>query len=99
MGSPLRPSFANIFPSYYEQFWLKNCLYEFKPVICKRYVDDTFLLLPSKDHIETFFEVTLIANILILSLHLKQKKAIPCRFLILKLVGLIMVFLQIFIAR
>ena len=45
------------------------------------------------------FEVTLIANILILSLHLKQKKTIPYRFLILKLVGLIIVFLQIFIAR
>ena len=45
------------------------------------------------------FEITLIANILISSLHLKQKKAILYRFSILKLVGFIIVFLQIFIAR
>ena len=54
MGSPLGPTFANIFLSYYEQIWLKNCPYEFKPVIYKRYVDGTFLLFRSKDHIEKF---------------------------------------------
>ena len=54
MGSPLGPTFANIFLSYYEQIWLKNCPYEFKPVIYKRYVDDTFLLFQSKDHIGKF---------------------------------------------
>ena len=46
MGSPLRPTFGNIFLSYHEQIWLKNCPCEFKSVIYKRYVDDTFLLLP-----------------------------------------------------
>ena len=54
MGSPLAPTVANIFLSYYKQIWLKNCPYEFKPVIYKRYVDDTFLLFRSKDHIEKF---------------------------------------------
>ena len=54
MGSPLGPTFANIFLSYYEQIWLKKCPYEFKPVIYKRYVDDTFLLFWSKDHTEKF---------------------------------------------
>ena len=54
MGSPLGPTFANIFLSYYEQIWLKNCPYEFKPVIYKRYVEDTFLLFRSKDRIEKF---------------------------------------------
>ena len=44
MGSPLRPTFASIFLRYYKQIRLKNCPYEFKPVIYKRYVDDTFLL-------------------------------------------------------
>ena len=36
------------------KIWLKNCSYEFKAVIYKRYVDDTFLLFRSKDHIEKF---------------------------------------------
>ena len=54
MGSPLGSIFANIFLSYYEQMWLKNCPCEFKPVMYKRYVDDTFLLFRSKDHIEKF---------------------------------------------
>ena len=34
--------------------WLKNCRYEFKPVIYKRYVDDTFLLFQSKNHNKKF---------------------------------------------
>ena len=54
MGSPLGPTFANIFLSYHEKIWLKNCPHGFKPVIYIRYVDGTFLLFPSKDHIENF---------------------------------------------
>ena len=54
MGFPLGPTFANIFLSYHEKIWLKNCPCEFKPVIYKRYVDDTFLLLRSKYHIDKF---------------------------------------------
>ena len=54
MGSPLGPTFANIFLSYHEQIWLKNCPCEFKLVIYKTYVDETFLLFRSKNHIENF---------------------------------------------
>ena len=54
MGTLLGLTFANIFLSYHEQIWLKNCPCEFKPVIYKRYVDDTFLLFQSKDHIGKF---------------------------------------------
>ena len=54
MGSSLGPIFANIFPSYYEQIRLRNCPCELKPLIYKRYVDDTFLLFRSKDYIEKF---------------------------------------------
>ena len=54
IGSPLLPTFANSFLSYHEQIWLKNCPCEFKHVIYKRYVDDTFLLFRSKDHIGKF---------------------------------------------
>ena len=54
MNSPLGPNFVNAFLSYHEQIWLKYCPYKFKPVIYKRFVDDTFLLFRSKDHIEKF---------------------------------------------
>ena len=54
IGSPLLPTFANSFLSYHKQIWLKNCPCEFKPAIYKRYVDGTFLLFLSNDHIEKF---------------------------------------------
>ena len=54
MGSPLGPSLANVFLCYHEKIWLQNCPSDFKPVIYRRYVDDTFLLFRSKHHIEKF---------------------------------------------
>ena len=54
MGSPLGPTFANIFLCFYEQIWLENCLVEFKPVVYRRFVDDTILLFRSYEHIEKF---------------------------------------------
>ena len=54
MGSPLGPTLANIFLCYHEKIWLQNCPSEFKPTIYRRYVDDTFLLFRSKNHIEKF---------------------------------------------
>ena len=53
-GSSLGPTLANVFLCYHEKIWLQNCPSEFKPVIYKRYVDDTFLLFRSKHHIEKF---------------------------------------------
>ena len=38
MGSPLGPSLANAFLSYYEENWLNNCPQGFKPVFYRRYV-------------------------------------------------------------
>ena len=91
MGSPLGPTLADIFLSYYEQIWLKNCPYDLNLSLMK-----DMLMTPScyfdQKIILKNFEVSLIANILILSLHLRQKKTIPCRFSLLKLVGLIIVF-------
>ena len=72
MGSTLGPTFANIFLIYHGQIWLKNCSCEFKLVIYERYVDHTFLF-QSKDHLEQI-HCYLIANILILSLHLRCKQ-------------------------
>ena len=54
MGSPLGPTFANIFLCFYEQIWLENCPVEFKSVVYRRFVDDTFLLFRSYEHIEKF---------------------------------------------
>ena len=54
MGSPLGPTLANFFLCYHEKIWLENCPSEFKPVIYRRYVDETFLLFRSKHHIEKF---------------------------------------------
>ena len=44
MGSSLGPMRATVFLCYHEKIWLHNCPSEFKPVICRKYVDHTFLL-------------------------------------------------------
>ena len=54
MGSPLGPTLANIFLCFHEKIWLGNFHAEFKPVIYRRFVDNTFLLFRSKEHIEKF---------------------------------------------
>ena len=54
MGSTLGPTHANVFLCYHEKVWLQNCPSEFKPVIYKRYVDDTFLLFRPKHCIKKF---------------------------------------------
>ena len=52
MGSPLGPTFANIFFCVHKVFSLKKCLYEFRPVICESYVDGTSLLFQNINQIE-----------------------------------------------
>ena len=54
MGSPLGRTIAYVFFCYHEKIWLQNCPSEFKPVIYRRYIDDTFLLFRSKHDIEKF---------------------------------------------
>ena len=56
MGSPLGPSLANIFMSYYEKRWLDDCPRDFKPAYYYRYVDDTFLLFESESHVKLFLD-------------------------------------------
>ena len=55
MGSPLGPTLANVFMCHMEKKWLSQCPIEFKPVLYKRYVDDTFLLFNSDSHVDLFF--------------------------------------------
>ena len=54
MGSPLGPTMANIFLSFYEIKWLEQCPKEFKPVFYRRYVDDIFVLFESAEHLSKF---------------------------------------------
>ena len=55
MGSPLGPTLANVFLCQKEEEWLRKCPEKFKPIYYKRYMDDTFLLFASKQHIKMFF--------------------------------------------
>ena len=54
MGSPLGPTMANVFLSFYEIKWLEQCPKEFKPVFYRRYVDDIFVLFESAEHLSKF---------------------------------------------
>jgi hypothetical protein len=56
MGSPLGPLFANIFLSFQEKKWLDNCPNNFKPIYFRRYVDDSFVLFKTVDHIVPFLD-------------------------------------------
>ena len=54
MGSPLEPTMANVFLSFYEVKWLEQCPNEFKPVFYRRYVDDIFVLFKFAEHLSKF---------------------------------------------
>ena len=54
MGSPLGPTLANIFMSYYEQMWLEECPPDFKPKYYRRYVDDIFVLFDTVEKFDLF---------------------------------------------
>ncbi|MEL6606480.1 MAG: reverse transcriptase domain-containing protein, partial [Cyanobacteria bacterium J06614_10] len=54
MGSPLGPTFANIFMCHLEEQYLSQCPSNFKPVFYKRYVDDTFVLFKDPSHANMF---------------------------------------------
>ena len=56
MGSPLGPTFSNIFMCYLEEQILDQCPIEFRPVFYKRYVDDTFVLFREEGHAQLFLE-------------------------------------------
>lgn len=50
MGNPLGPLFANIFLSHYESIWLSES--PVKPILYRRYVDDTLWFLPTDANIQ-----------------------------------------------
>ena len=52
MGSPLGPIFTNIFMSAHESKWLEKCL--MKPLLYRRYVDETLLIFKENDNVSDF---------------------------------------------
>ena len=54
MGSSLGPTVANTFLCHYKKFWLNECPSQFKPVVYRHYVDDTFVLFKSKENLKLF---------------------------------------------
>ena len=52
MGSPLDPTLANAFLSFYKQIWLNECPDESKCLYYRSYVDCIFFLFHSPDHLE-----------------------------------------------
>ena len=54
MGGCISPTMANIFLAHNEERWLDDCPLDFKPVLYRRYVDDTFLLFRSASHVNKF---------------------------------------------
>ena len=54
MGSPLGPTMANVFLSFYEIKWLEQCPKEFKPVFYRSFVPDIFVLFESAEHHSQF---------------------------------------------
>ena len=45
IGSPI---------GHFENIWLENCPAHFKPIVYRRFVDDTFLFFQTKDHDKKF---------------------------------------------
>ena len=54
IGSPLGPTMANVFLSFYEMKWLEQCPNELKSVFHRRYADDIFVLYESAEHLSKF---------------------------------------------
>ena len=57
MGSPLGPTFANIFMCTFEEQLLENCPISFYPLFYRRYVDDTFALFRTQEAANSFKEL------------------------------------------
>ena len=56
MGLPLGCSLANLFMCHFESIWLSNCPSSFKPIFYRRYIDDTFLVFRSPQHVPLFLD-------------------------------------------
>ena len=56
MGSPRGPTLTNIFMCALEKRYLNDCPTQFKPVLYRRYVDDTLCLFNLRDDVVRFLQ-------------------------------------------
>ena len=54
MSSLLGSTLANVFMCHFENIWSESCPSHYRLIVYRRFVDDTFLLFQSKDHVEKF---------------------------------------------
>ncbi|XP_069982179.1 uncharacterized protein [Penaeus vannamei] len=54
MGSSLGPCHVNTFFCHHAQAWMNDCPANFKPILYRRYMDDTSLLFDDPSHINPF---------------------------------------------
>ena len=54
MGFSSGPTLANVFMSHFENICLENCPAHFQPIVYRWFVDNTFLFIRTKDHVEKF---------------------------------------------
>jgi len=56
MGNPMAPTMANAFLCHLENNFLASCPSEFKPVLYRRYLDDTFVIFRQECHAKMFLD-------------------------------------------
>ena len=56
MGLPQGPIYGNGILAHHEDQWLDKCPLSFKPVMYKRYVDDSFILFRQRSHAALFLD-------------------------------------------
>jgi len=56
MGSPMGPSIAKLFMYALEKKFLDDYPPQFKPIMYRRYVDNTFCLFKNEDHVDPFLD-------------------------------------------
>ena len=54
IGSLIGPTLVNAFLVYNEKSWIEHCPLKYRPLYYRRYLDDTFVLFNSAEHLKRF---------------------------------------------
>ena len=71
MGSSLGPLLANIYMAHLEEEYILKTQHHFSPSFYRRYVDDTFCIFRTKDHVDPFLNFIVLMILLSLIKNLK----------------------------